>query len=153
MRTEPTIARFLQKFVQGNPNECWEWQAGRQKFGYGTIWHNGSSMLAHRFSYEYFVGPIPEGLLILHSCDNPPCVNPAHLHPGTYQTNSDECFERGRGNRAKGEKQSKAKLTAEDVIQIRTTHAKDPIAVVASKFGVSDVLISYIRLRRIWKHI
>lgn len=74
---------------------CWVWTASRLKFGHGSFGAvTGSTMLAHRFSYELLVGPIPEGLALDHLCVNPPCVNPAHLEPVTSEENTRRAFAR-----------------------------------------------------------
>lgn len=76
---------------------CWEWQAGRNEHGYGLFATRRSGRSrAHRVAYERFVGPIPEGLHVLHTCDNPPCVNPAHLFLGTVKDNSKDMMRKGR---------------------------------------------------------
>jgi hypothetical protein len=90
--------RFLSKFVIGNINDCWEWKASKNKKGYGQLSNikGQPNYIAHRLSYELFVGPIPDDMWVLHDCDNPPCVNPNHLHLGTVKDNVREMFERGR---------------------------------------------------------
>jgi hypothetical protein len=78
-------------------DDCWEWQGNRNEFGYGRVHYKGAHRRAHRVVYEEMIGPIPEGLVLRHQCDNPPCVNPNHLEPGTHKENSDDCWSRGRG--------------------------------------------------------
>lgn len=84
--------RFLSNFTIGEAAECWEWRGNLRREGnafYGrTTVGGGQTVRAHRFSYEYFVGPIPEGLVIDHLCENTRCVNPAHLEPVTNSENS-----------------------------------------------------------------
>lgn len=76
--------------------ECWEWQGYRIDKGYGRLRHEGGKKLAHRVSYEAFVGAIPDGMCVLHKCDNPPCVNPDHLFLGTNLDNVKDCINKGR---------------------------------------------------------
>jgi hypothetical protein len=79
---------------------CWVWMGGRQKLmGYGKISLNGKDFLTHRVAWELANGPIPADMQVLHSCDNPPCCNPAHLHLGTHADNMREKTERGRTTR------------------------------------------------------
>ena len=110
----------------GWEHECWEWQGFknpkglRNSKGYGQIGiGDGTKRLGetHRLAYEFFNGPIPEGMLVRHACDNPPCCNPAHLLLGTGADNSRDAIERGRV--ARGLKLPQTKLTDEQVLEIR----------------------------------
>lgn len=94
--TRPTLfERFLEKF-DFSPSGCWEWKAGLHTAGYGAISVSGKKEGAHRVAYELFVGPIGEGLCVLHTCDNPPCVNPEHLFLGTLVENNRDRDAKGR---------------------------------------------------------
>ena len=80
---------------------CWEWLAAKNSSGYGRLNNNGRNHLAHRVAWILTNGPIPEGdhygtICVLHHCDNPPCVNPAHLFLGTIQDNVNDMIEKGR---------------------------------------------------------
>lgn len=83
---------------------CWEWTGFHKplrgmphlKVGYGAMSYRGTPWPAHRLSYHLLVGPIPDGLIVLHKCDNPPCVNPDHLQLGTHQDNSLDASRKGR---------------------------------------------------------
>jgi HNH endonuclease len=87
----PLADRFWAKVAVGEPEDCWEWQACRRPAGYGQLMVNKRPVGAHRISYQLaHPGEDIDGLLIRHKCDNPPCVNPAHLEPGTYQDNADD---------------------------------------------------------------
>lgn len=94
MRRQSTTDRFWQYVAKGDG--CWLWTAGFGRRGYGKFWVNGHTVGAHRFSYEIAVGPIPDGLFVCHSCDNPPCVNPAHLWLGDALANQRDCKAKGR---------------------------------------------------------
>lgn len=88
--------RFWEKVDQRGPDECWLWTAGCFTDGYGSFRLGGRSLRAHRVSYEVSTGPIPEGLVVMHSCDTPLCVNPAHLSVGTVGDNSRDMVSKKR---------------------------------------------------------
>jgi hypothetical protein len=79
-----------------DPHVCWEWQGTRNKYGYGTLTYDHRTAKAHRIAYTICVGPIPEGMQVLHYCDNPPCINPKHLFLGTVKDNVHDALRKGR---------------------------------------------------------
>ena len=121
---------------------CLEWQGCRNKNGYGKIIVKGVYWYTHRLAYTLHRGDIPADLEILHSCDNPSCIDPEHLNLGTHSENMKEKTERGG---------SAQKLTIEDVMLIR--QSKEALDDLASRFSVTPSTISKIRLRRTWRHI
>jgi hypothetical protein len=132
---------------------CWNWTAGTYEKGYGLYSIKNRNYRAHRVSYEMHKGPIPEGMLVLHQCDNPRCVRPDHLFLGTNADNMADKIAKGREAHvgAPGSANGLAKLTEDQVIAIRQeagTHQQ-----VADKYGVSRRAIMEIRSRRRWKHI
>ena len=133
--------------------ECWIWAKARDRNGYGVIQVDGRQIRAHRFSYALHNGPIPEGLVVMHLCDVPACVNPAHLRLGTNAENSADAARKGR--RLPGSQNHQAKLTERQVIKIRDRYAAGGItqAELANDYGVSGALINHILTRKGWKHI
>jgi hypothetical protein len=85
---------FWAKMTQPSPTACWEWLGAKDRDGYGYHWR---VRRAHRTAWVLKCGPIPKGLWVLHTCDNPSCCNPAHLYLGTVQDNVRDRDERGRG--------------------------------------------------------
>lgn len=169
-----TIKRFESKFVKGKPDECWIWRASRfHKTTYGQF--KGPECVAHRFSYRLYVGPIPDGLCVLHSCDNPGCVNPNHLFLGTNLDNTADMISKSRDNfhaslgpgekACKGEDHGRHKLTEKEVLEIRKLYRTFPdpynrigycsnnARCLAIRFGIGVDQISKIVKRRQWKHI
>ena len=154
-RTRPVAHRFWEKVKRAGDNECWNW-LGAKSLGYGKLGVKGRSVLATHISYEAHIGPIPDGMYILHHCDNPSCVNPKHLYPGTAADNIRDCLERGRFRcrDSEGEKNVRAKLTADQVREIRVEiEAGDVYPSIAAKFGVSRDTICNIKTRKTWAHI
>jgi len=90
------IKRFSKLVQMADRHSCWEFTGARKHNGHGYFWDGSKLILAHRYSYEQHFGPIPEGLCILHKCDNPPCVNPEHLFVGTKSDNIKDRDKKGR---------------------------------------------------------
>lgn len=134
---------------------CWTWTGIIEQTGYGSIKSKGLKLRAHRVSYELLVGDIPEGLCILHRCDNRTCVNPKHLFVGTNIDNVDDMIAKKR--HGIGERNGRAILTEEDVQWIRKNYKKRHkvygCKVMAKKLKVSEVVISLVIARKIWKHV
>ena len=133
--------RFMAK-VKRDDGGCWIWTAYKQGRGYGRFLLDGQLQYTHRVAYALFVGPIPEGLQVCHSCDNPPCVNPAHLFVGTRQENTADCMAKGRNVLPpilRGEDQLGAKLAKIQAVEIRRRYAMGGVTQrkLAAKFGVS----------------
>jgi HNH endonuclease len=143
--------RFWSKVDKSaGPDGCWIWTASTVN-GYGRLDH----ILAHRYSYEQNIRPVPEGLEVLHSCDNPGCVNPRHLWVGTHQDNMTDRNMKGRSSAPVGEQHGSHKLTEEEVRAIRRI-AESGICTqqyLANMFGVSDQTIHRIVHRKNWKHL
>lgn len=132
------------------PNSgCWLWMRSLVPPDGRAQWVRFGHKAAYRISYEAFVGDIPRGLRVLHSCDNPACVNPEHLSVGTQAENMQQCARRGRirGGARLGENHHNAKLTREQIRSIRQrTAAGESCIRLAAEYGVSDTTIYNIRL-------
>lgn len=133
---------------------CWEWQGNSPDGLYGHFSVDGKTVKAHRWIHQLLRGPIPDGILVRHRCDNPKCVNPQHLVSGTPAENTADMYERGRNPDRKGENHPLSRLTGEQVTEIRSLKAMGvPTSELATRFGVGDKQIGKIVRRENWKHI
>jgi len=148
--------RFWRKVSKAGPEECWIWHAHINASGYGRMmWEKKDLRLAHRISWELANGPIPDGLIVCHKCDNPPCVNPAHLFVGTHADNMADRDRKHRRAPPKGELNGRARLTEQQVRDIRAnavlcrlTHKE-----LAEWLGVTRTIVSSIIARKTWQHV
>jgi hypothetical protein len=147
MKPEDT-KRFWDKVDK--TSKCWIWTAAKDKDGYGYFKLDGHTRKAHRVSYEDTYGHIPDGLNVLHSCDNPPCVRPDHLFSGTLLENNDD--RNAKGRTAAGERNGQAKLTWQKVIEIRKQYQAGikKYRLLAAQFGVSCRTIAHIVKKDEW---
>lgn len=140
--------RFWSKVDIRGPHECWPWTAVTLRDGYGAIWHDGNNKRAHRVAYFLTHGELADGLVVMHSCDDPRCVNPAHLSLGT---NADNMADRSAKGRHNGAGHCRAKLTEADVRAIIADVRPGPD--VAAAYGISKSVVNSIRRGEIWKHV
>lgn len=141
--------RFHEKAIPDPNSGCWHWTGAVNHFGYGImgLGHREDGIdRAHRVAYRLYKGETPKGLSVLHSCDVPCCVNPAHLRLGTDSDNMKDCVKRNRHVRPdnRGEKASWAKLNAIAALDIKKREMTGPA--YAAKYGVSRSAIY-----RIWE--
>lgn len=152
---------LLDKFNAGLPerlheDECWEWQLKKlHNRGYGKFYHNGELKLAHRVSYEvHYAEPLGE-LHCLHKCDNPSCVNPAHLFAGTHKQNMEDKVAKGRsgGGGPRGSRNGASKLTEEQVDEMRRLRQEGfKYSQLMEKFNItSTATIHNIIHNKIWE--
>lgn len=157
------ISRFWAKVDKNGPiiyehlGKCWVWTGWTNELGYGLVSRvEGIRRLhrAHRVSWTLTNGKIPDGLLVLHRCDNPACVNPEHTFLGTHADNIRDKMEKGRGGHLRGEEAGRAKLTENEVREIRKMRGEGAVyPVIARRFGVSESTIAAIIRGRSWKHL
>ena len=175
------IQKFESKFTKGGPDECWVWERGKFGSGYGQFSAIGECR-ANRVAYRIYVGPIPDGLCVCHSCDNPACVNPSHLTLGTNKQNSEDMVSKGRQARGdqngsrlhpeklrrgnnhparihpeyllRGEYNNKTKLKVCQVVEIRKRHSRgESCASLGREFGVYGSTIQGIVKRTGWRWV
>lgn len=162
----------------GGPDACWPWTGGRYSTGYGRMSMGRKKTGAHRLAWAIANGPIPDGLVICHTCDNPPCCNPAHLWAGTNQDNTADRVAKGRsahGEKAwaknpvrgddhwtrreperacRGALNGKALITEDDVRAIRARHAAgERLQAIADDYRLTKQAIWLIVKRKNWAHV
>ena len=156
------IARFWAKVKKGKPNECWEWQAacfknrrGEESYGNFTIYkftERSNYTGAHYFSYWLHNKRDPHPYLILHTCDNPKCVNPSHLKLATIQTNARDAARKFKMNQGEGVRT--AKLTRKQVVLIlNRVKGGESIASIARELSMAWSSIQKIVIGQSWKHV
>jgi predicted XRE-type DNA-binding protein len=153
MRTN-TIESFWERVVVRGPDECWPWKLYCNRCGYGVFGYHGKIYLSHRFAYIATCGDIPNGMHVLHRCDNPPCCNPKHLWLGTHLENMEDMTRKRRYNDTAREKNGRHKLTEEQVAEIRRLHKTGLLQKdIAKQFSISQSNVSDIILYQRWKTV
>ena len=161
LRRKPIAERFWVR-VEKTPT-CWLWRGATNSSGYGVMQKDGRRIRAHRFAYELTYGAIPEGLFACHRCDNPLCVRPDHLFLGTPADNAHDMIRKGRHvwfpvdkpappRSARGEQHGRAKLTAEQVAEIRRIHASERLShqKLAERYGINKSTAGRIVRGQLW---
>jgi len=154
--TKSDIKRFWEKidFPDDLVEGCCEWNAGKDKDGYGHFKFHGSGYKAHRFSHMIFKGEIGEDLCVRHTCNNPGCVNPHHLLAGTHQDNMNDMTRQNRQSKASGENVASSKLTEIEVKEILNKLIEGVFGTeLAKMYAISSSAISQIAHRNTWKDI
>ena len=136
---------LLRRRIDG---DCWIYTGSKTRDGYGVLGvGRGKQLRAHRASYEAFVGTIPQGLSVCHTCDVPLCINPAHLFVGTPKDNTSDMHRKGRARPPRGETHPMAKLTDVEVLSIRRLRASGrSLNFIAQRFGISFQYVSELSL-------
>lgn len=140
------VSRFERQHIPEPNSGCWLWAGSVDSYGYGQLSLGAGQglQLAHRFSWRLHKGEIPDRLHVLHSCDNPGCVNPGHLFLGTHADNMGDMALKRRG------RPGSTRLSLDQVQEIR--QASDPQIELARRYGVGPSHISKIKSNRKWKH-
>lgn len=157
---EEIEGRFWNKINKGSDDECWLWTGATTKKGYGQLRVKGRIILSHRIAWELFYSFIPDGLKVLHTCDNPPCVNPSHLFLGTQLDNMQDMVAKGRsrfgrgngrtGPRGQNSKHTGRKLEEHQIFEIIEACKIKSYRKVAIDFGISHNTVSDIMLGNLW---
>ncbi|NQW92538.1 MAG: HNH endonuclease [Polaromonas sp.] len=152
----PLDERFFRQIEK--TETCWLWLGRLVGKGYGMIGLGGAGakqVLSHRLSYQLHKGPIPDGMVIMHKCDNPRCVNPDHLEAGTQSQNIKDAIARGRKTlpvkKVRGEECGASKLNNGIVLSIRESTLS--LKALSILHNVSKSAIERIRYRKTWRHI
>jgi hypothetical protein len=152
--SEKEKKRFWDKVDIKDENDCWNWNASKTG-GYGRLMVKNNLLLATRISWILKNGEIEDGMCVCHKCDNPACVNPSHLFLGTHTDNMRDCWRKGRNSHI-GEKNTNAKLTIKDVLEIRELRNNNPSLSynnIGKIFGVTETMVGYIVRKNNWSFI
>lgn len=148
---EKQIELFWKLVDKRSPDECWEWIGKKTRDGYGSLHRNGKAYSAHRASYEISAGKSPAGFVVMHTCDNPACVNPAHLRLGTIVDNMQDMIAKGRQSKTYSKR---TRLTEAQVVEIRRSFLSGESKMSLSRrFGVVAKTIRQIVRYEIWKNV
>ena len=155
IRRDPVAyADYLLTQVIITPVGCMEWIGACDFAGYGLFTYNGVVCQVTRFVYKYLIGSIPEKFMICHTCDNPSCVNPAHLFLGTNQENVQDASRKGRLHRPKGELNPAHILTTEQVTFVRSRRfSLKELGLIAESYGMSQESLRKIAGGRGWADV
>ncbi len=157
--------RFWKKVVKLGDDKCWSWLGATSAKGYGMIGNGGrgsGNTSAHRASFLIHHGSIPDGLHVLHKCDNPPCTNPNHLFAGTPKDNTQDMMGKQRhftitkpDRVARGERSGTAKIKDNQVALILSEYGEGKISqrALAKKYDVNQATILRILQRKTWRHV
>jgi|SRR5215475_5298108 len=146
--------RFAQKFEVRGLNDCWPWMGQRLRSGYGVLSIDGRMQRAHRVMWELEHGSIPDGMWVLHHCDNPPCVNPNHLWLGTHSDNMRDMKQKGRAGRYRGPHIWRRKFSDNEVEAIRKMRDEDwTVTAIAKQFDCSISMIHNICSGKQYKEV
>lgn len=151
--------RFWKGVIKGSITDCWIWNGSRDRDGYGKFSYGTIPIPAHRFSMMLVLNrELSFDEKVLHDCDNPPCVNPMHLFIGTPLDNTHDMISKGRFGKetgVKGEGHYRAKITAEQALEIRSLYQTKAMKTgdIAAMFGISGWMVRHIGIGLGWKHI
>lgn len=158
-QVRPLAVRMAELVDKRGPDDCWNFKGNTPGFGHGMITvHEGRRqsrvVRAHRVAWELAYGPIPKGMCVCHRCDNPACCNPAHLFLGTVGDNNRDRHAKGRTVLPRGEHHGNAKITADDVREMRRRWAAgESFSALGRAFGVDYSNVSLIVKRKAWAHV
>ena len=136
-------ASLWDRVAVGDPQHCWPWLGARTAKGYGRITIGGKEWRAHRLAYTLTKGEVPPDKVVRHTCDNPPCCNPAHLELGTVLDNNHDAIKRGRKVVFRGMRNANAKLSDDDVRRIRADSRRQ--TVIARDYRIAPSTVSEIK--------